>query len=91
MSRRTFECILSFPAAADWVMADAARQALEKVDFELAGVVRPLKAEEQGARLDCAVCLRRVVGRSDNWVVLPCKHGLCARCFTKLVAAQVWQ
>lgn len=33
--------------------------------------------------------LRQVVGRSDNWVVLPCTHGLCARCFTKLVAAQV--
>ncbi len=70
-------------------MADAARQQLEKVDFELAAVVRPLVGEQLGARLDCAVCLRRVVGRADNWVLLPCQHGLCARCFTKLVAAHV--
>lgn len=33
--------------------------------------------------------LLQVIGRADNWVVLPCTHGVCSRCFTKLVAAQV--
>ena len=32
----------------------------DKTEGELAGVVRRLKLEQQGAQLDCAICLRRV-------------------------------
>lgn len=71
-----------------WILAEMRAAEADKTESELAGVVRRLKPQQQGTRLDCAICLRKVVGRSDNWVVLPCTHGLCARCFTKLVAAQ---
>ena len=37
---------------------------------------------------ECVVCLRTIRGRQDNWVVLPCDHGMCTACFTKLVTTQ---
>lgn len=46
--------------AAGWVLAEMRAAEADKTEGELAGVVRRLKLDQQGAQLDCAICLRRV-------------------------------
>lgn len=37
---------------------------------------------------ECPVCLTAVVGSLVSWVLFPCNHGVCARCFELLVESQ---
>lgn len=57
---RNFRPSLLLSPRAAWVLAEMRAAEADKTESELAGVVRRLKPQQQGTRLDCAICLRKV-------------------------------
>ena len=60
-----------------------------QLEKDLTCVVLQLPPERLGSKQECPVCLTAVVGSLVSWVLFPCNHGVCARCFELLVESQV--
>ena len=59
------------------------------MEKELSAVVRQLPEKEGSGKRECPVCLSNCARPRDGWVVFPCKHGVCSRCFQHLIDTQV--
>ena len=59
------------------------------VEKEFSAVVRQLPKADSTSRLECPVCLSSCPRQRDGWVVFPCNHGVCSRCFQHLIDTQV--
>lgn len=44
-------------------------------------------AEEEGTLRECPICFDEVT-QNQQWLLLPCKHGVCTTCYQKLVQDQ---
>ncbi len=59
------------------------------VEKEFSVVVRQLPKADSKSKLECPVCLSSCPRQRDGWVVFPCNHGVCSRCFQHLIDTQV--
>ena len=59
------------------------------VEKELSCVVRQLPKADSTLKLECSICLSKSPRQRDGWVVFPCNHGVCSRCFQHLIDTQV--
>lgn len=52
---------------------------------EMVEVLLPVPQESVGATLECPVCFEEATCDADRWRVLPCQHGICAKCLDSIV------
>ncbi|KAL0052745.1 hypothetical protein WJX82_006934 [Trebouxia sp. C0006] len=44
-------------------------------------------AEDEGTVRECPICFEEIT-QNQEWLLLPCKHGVCATCYQKLIQDQ---
>ena len=44
-------------------------------------------AEDEGTVRECPICFEEIT-HNQEWLLLPCKHGVCATCYQKLIQDQ---